>query len=198
MKGGFEMASNLPPGVSGSMLPGNRPEDIAQEAAEEKLLDALSVEELSPLEYEIVSEVGLSAVRVFRKFAAEEVRERCAECEMSIGRPVTALDKKEDDERGMRDMSVDRVENWKRFSEHMEEYILARTVEKYGFGGVTDAGQAAFDLMSITKPVVCVWNILRYSLRLWNGKGKEHDLEKIAHYAELAWTMGGENDPDRE
>jgi hypothetical protein len=23
----------------------------------------------------------------------------------------------------------------------------------------------------------------------WNGKGKEYDLEKIAHYAELAWTM---------
>jgi hypothetical protein len=46
--------------------------------------------------------------------------------------------------------------------------------------------------MGITKPVVCVWNILRYSLRTWIGKGKEHDLEKIAHYAELAWTMGDE------
>jgi hypothetical protein len=31
-----------------------------------------------------------------------------------------------------------------------------------------------------------------YSLRNWNGKGKEHDLEKIAHYAEMAWTMGGD------
>jgi hypothetical protein len=30
---------------------------------------------------------------------------------------------------------------------------------------------------------------LRYSLRNWNGKGKEYDLEKIAHYAEMAWTM---------
>jgi len=39
------------------------------------------------------------------------------------------------------------------------------------------------------KPVVCVWKILQRSLRNWNGKGKEHDLEKIAHYAELAWTM---------
>jgi hypothetical protein len=29
-------------------------------------------------------------------------------------------------------------------------------------------------------------------LRNWNGKGKEHDLEKIAHYAEMAWTMGKE------
>jgi hypothetical protein len=60
MKGGFEMASNLPPGVSVSMLPGNRPEDIAQEAAEEKLLDVLSIENLSSLEYEIVGEMGLA------------------------------------------------------------------------------------------------------------------------------------------
>lgn len=44
--------------------------------------------------------------------------------------------------------------------------------------------------MTITNSEVCVWNILRYCLRNWNGKGKEHHLEKIAHYAELAWTMG--------
>lgn len=44
--------------------------------------------------------------------------------------------------------------------------------------------------MAITQdPKICVWNILRYSLRMWNGKGKEHDLEKVAHYAELAWTL---------
>ena len=85
-------------------------------------------------------------------------------------------------------MPVDRVENWKKFSEHMEEYIRDRTVEKYDFGEVGDAGKGAFDLMSITRPDVCIWNILRYALRNW--KGKEHDLEKIAHYADLAWTMG--------
>ena len=85
------MASNLPPGVTVSMIPGNRPEDIAQDAAEEKLLDSLSVENLSPCEYEIVREVGLTAVKVFRKFVAEEVRERCAECEMSIRRPATVI-----------------------------------------------------------------------------------------------------------
>jgi hypothetical protein len=45
--------------------------------------------------------------------------------------------------------------------------------------------------MTITKPEVCVWNVLRYSLRSWNGRGKEHDMEKIAHYAEMAWTMSG-------
>ncbi len=45
-------------------------------------------------------------------------------------------------------------------------------------------------LMSITKDWrICVWNILRYATRLWNGHAKDHDLEKIAHYAELAWTL---------
>jgi hypothetical protein len=32
------------------------------------------------------------------------------------------------------DMGVDRVEEWKRFSEHMEKYIREQTVEKYGMG----------------------------------------------------------------
>ena len=89
-------------------------------------------------------------------------------------------------------MDNDRVENWKKFSEHMEEYIRDQTIQKYGFGESGGAGEdekRTFDLMSITKPVVCVWNILRYSLRVWNGKGKEQEMEKIAHYAELAWTM---------
>ena len=45
------------------------------------------------------------------------------------------------------------------------------------------------DLVSITRLDVWVWSILRYSLRNWNGEGKEHDLEKISHYAEMAWTM---------
>jgi hypothetical protein len=85
-------------------------------------------------------------------------------------------------------MPVNRVENWKRFSEHMEKYIREQTIQKYGMG---NPGNGNFDLMSITKPDVCIWNILRYSLRNWNGKGKVCDLEKIAHYAELAWTIGG-------
>ena len=42
-----------------------------------------------------------------------------------------------------------------------------------------------FRLVSITKPVVCVLIILMYSLRSWKGMGKKHDLEKIAHYADL-------------
>ena len=48
-------------------------------------------------------------------------------------------------------------------------------------------------LVSITRnPLICVWNILKYSLRIYNGKQKTHDIEKIAHYDELAWTMSGE------
>jgi len=90
-------------------------------------------------------------------------------------------------------MPVDRVANWQRFSEHMEEYIREQTLEKYGIENPgSDSG--GLDLMSITKPEVCVWNILRYSLRMWNGKMKEHDLEKIAHYAELAWTKSDGRD----
>jgi len=82
----------------------------------------------------------------------------------------------------------DRVKNWKRFAEHMEAYIRDRTVEKYS---VKNSGEAfGFDLMSITRnPLIFVWNILRYSLRIWDGKQKTHDIEKIAHYAELVWTI---------
>jgi hypothetical protein len=84
-------------------------------------------------------------------------------------------------------MENDRVENWKKFADHMEDYIRDKTVEKYGV-----EKSNGFDLMSITRDSrVCIWNILRYSIRIWNEKQKEHDLEKIAHYAELAWTMSG-------
>ena len=87
-------------------------------------------------------------------------------------------------------MPVDRVTNWKKFSKHMEEYIRERTVEKYG---IENPGSGAVDLMSITRnPLVCIWNILRYSLRIWNGKMKEYDIEKVAHYAEMAWSISGE------
>jgi hypothetical protein len=45
-------------------------------------------------------------------------------------------------------------------------------------------------LMAITgDPTVCVWNILKYALRGWNGKAKEHDLEKIAYYAQLGLSL---------
>ncbi|ABW68716.1 hypothetical protein [Desulfosudis oleivorans] len=81
-------------------------------------------------------------------------------------------------------MHNDRVENWRRFSEHMEAYIQDQTVEKYKMDG-----RQGIDLMSMSKPEIGIWNILRYALRMWNGKKKPHDLEKVAHYAEMAWTM---------
>jgi len=68
----------------------------------------------------------------------------------------------------------------------MEEYIRERTIKKYEIDAT-----GGFDLMSIIRsPIICVWHILKYSLRMWNNKGKAHDLEKMAHYAEMAWTMG--------
>jgi hypothetical protein len=54
---------------------------------------------------------------------------------------------------------MDRVEEWKKFSEHMEKYIREQTVQKHGMG---NSGSGTFDLMTITKPEVCVWNIQRY------------------------------------
>ena len=88
-------------------------------------------------------------------------------------------------------MGIDRVENWKRFSSHMEDYIQKKTVKKYD---VTTSKTKSFDLMSVTEPIICVWNILKYSLRIWNGNMKDHDIEKIAHYAELAWTLSKGSD----
>jgi len=56
--------------------------------------------------------------------------------------------------------------------------------------GIESSG--GFDFMSITHgPLICVWHLLKYSLRIWNNNMEEHDLEKIAHYAKLAWTMSG-------
>ena len=89
-------------------------------------------------------------------------------------------------------MPVDRVENWKKFSQHMEEYIRERTVNKY-----KAEDQGGLDLMSVThEPRICVWNVLKYALRIWNKGMKEHDLEKIAHYAEMAWNMRKADEED--
>ena len=54
------------------------------------------------------------------------------------------------------------------------------------FAQYLQAEGSTFDLMTVTGAQVCLWNILRYSLRNRNGKGKKYDLEKIAHYAEMA------------
>ena len=80
-------------------------------------------------------------------------------------------------------MAIDRVANWKRFSQHMENYITENTLQKY-------SGSEKVDLMAITSnPIICVWNILKYALRMYNGRMKPQDPEKVAHYAEMLWSM---------
>lgn len=80
-------------------------------------------------------------------------------------------------------MEVDRIKDWRKFSEYMAEQYLVETVRKYA------GRENAPDLMVYTDKRVCIWNILKYALRLWNKEGKEHDFEKIAHYASMAWGM---------
>jgi hypothetical protein len=79
--------------------------------------------------------------------------------------------------------NVDRVGDWDVFAKHMHDYIEKNTVKKYGQGSM------GFDLMSITEPRVCLWNIIRYALRCWYGSGKKNDLEKMCHYAQMAYTL---------
>ena len=82
----------------------------------------------------------------------------------------------------MKELQVDRTENWDKFAKIMHNYISSFTVDKYGAVG-------SIDLMHFTEPRICIWNILKYAIRLWNGKGKINDIQKIAHYAEMAWTL---------
>jgi len=83
---------------------------------------------------------------------------------------------------------VDRRKDFGAFSRYMTSEYLQRTVDKY------QGAEEKLDLMSFTPSKICIWNILKYALRLWNDKGKEHDLEKIAHYAQIAWTKNKEEE----
>ena len=76
---------------------------------------------------------------------------------------------------------VDRVGNWDKFAKEVHDYIEQFTVSKYSSSGA--------DLMSYTEPRICIWNILKYAFRLWNGHGKKYDIYKIVHYSEMAWTI---------
>jgi hypothetical protein len=77
-----------------------------------------------------------------------------------------------------------RVNEWREFSNHMEKYIEKNTLDKYG---MVDYG----DFMSLSKsvPMISIWNIMKYSIRIWNGHEKEHDIEKMAHYAQRFWQL---------
>jgi len=82
-------------------------------------------------------------------------------------------------------VKVDRVGDWDEFAKHMHDYIGQFTTVKYGQGEDGDD----FDLMKVTNPRECVWNIIKYGLRLYKDKGKTNDLEKICHYAQMAVTL---------
>lgn len=78
-------------------------------------------------------------------------------------------------------MAVDRVGDWDKFAKNMHDYIATFTEKKYNAGG--------FDLMAVTEPRICIWNVLKYALRLWMRQGKINDIYKIAHYAQMAYTL---------
>jgi len=61
------MLSNLPPGVTDSMLPGNRPEDQEWEDFWTWLEDKVLESDLQPEEKEIFFEGGMYAVKIYRK-----------------------------------------------------------------------------------------------------------------------------------
>ena len=84
-------------------------------------------------------------------------------------------------------METDKVKEWIQFSEYMVGY-LETPKEKYG------ETSNKFDLMPFTSVAICIWCILKYALRLHLGHGKQHDLEKIAHYAQMAWYKNAYKD----
>ena len=80
--------------------------------------------------------------------------------------------------------NVDRVKDWDEFANYMHRYIEDKTVSKYG-------KKTGIDLISVTNPDKCVWNLMKYVFRLYNGQGKRYDLEKIIHYAQMSVILSG-------
>jgi hypothetical protein len=81
---------------------------------------------------------------------------------------------------------VNRVKDWDEFSKYMHDYIEKYTVSKY-------QGDDKYDLIAIMEPMDCIWTILRYALRMFRRKGKKYDIQKIAHYAQIAWSKSKES-----
>lgn len=76
----------------------------------------------------------------------------------------------------------DRIGDWEQFNNMMKSYIEVPQT-KYG------TNLKFNDLCHYTGLRIMLWNILKYSLRLWSGAGKENDFQKIAHYSQMAWTL---------
>ena len=62
------MSSNLPPGVTDNMLPGNRPEDLQWDEVLEWAANELSESGLDPDEVQRAVVIGIAAVQAERKF----------------------------------------------------------------------------------------------------------------------------------
>lgn len=73
----------------------------------------------------------------------------------------------------------EKYKEWMEFARKVGDYIEANTIEKYG-----DTGDS---LTVETEPRICVWNILKYSIRMWKNRGKTNDIFKICHYAQMCY-----------
>jgi len=89
--------SNLPPGCSINDIPGNRPEDIATEQAEDNLLDKLAKAGLEPGEYLIVLRAGLAAVKAARQVRKFDCKQCQDDYELRIDLLKNKLDRKEEE-----------------------------------------------------------------------------------------------------
>ena len=76
-----------------------------------------------------------------------------------------------------------RVQEWDDFAKQMHDYIETFTVKKYKSSVTQD-----IDLIELADAKLCVFNVLKYAMRMHNGRGKAYDAEKMAHYAQMAWT----------
>jgi len=89
-------------------------------------------------------------------------------------------------------MKFNRIGEWREFSDYMLNQYLGRTQDKY-----EESEELEFDLMAITNERICLYNIIKYAMRLWKGKGKEHDFEKIIHYSQIAWSLNKKEEINR-
>lgn len=65
------MASNLPPGVTDSMIPGNTPEDVAWEQLHEMIDDDCANGELSDMDAHVAWKLGFAAYERLRKLGGK-------------------------------------------------------------------------------------------------------------------------------
>jgi hypothetical protein len=65
------MPSNLPPGVTDNMIPGNRPEDHEYDDALIDATDAFSQTDLSPNEIRRAVKIGIAAIKAEREDIAD-------------------------------------------------------------------------------------------------------------------------------